>query len=199
MSIENLPGEEWLPIVGYESLYEVSNMGRVRTLPRECWNGKVFWTQRQKPLRTYTSPATGYLWTTLNTGKAPKNHFVHRLVLSAFSPNPDPETLRVINHMDGDKQNNVLGNLEWTTYRENSRHAVATGLYAHNILSNRLTGKPVEVLHRDGRVEHYRSVGFAKDAGYRRVSLVRPAGFVPRQWQKPYYTIRYAECSAEGE
>lgn len=199
MSIENLPGEEWRPVVGYEEFYEVSNMGRLRTLPRKCWNGKVFWAQKPMILRQYVSKSSGYAWVTLNPGKRPKNHFVHRVVLSAFTPNPCPEALRVINHMDGNKRNNHLINLEWTTYRDNARHAVATGLFAHNILRNRLTGRPVEILHRDGRVEWYRSSGFAEDAGYKRRAGIHPAGYTPRRWIKPYYTIRYAELTAEGE
>lgn len=124
MTIENLPGEEWLPVVGWESFYEVSNMGRVRNLPRVCWNGKVEWLMHSKIMKT-SDNGKGYRSITLNSGrKAVKILYVHRLVAFAFVQNDDAENKIAINHIDGVKHNNRADNIEWVTYAQNSRHAI---------------------------------------------------------------------------
>lgn len=119
MTIENLPGEEWRPVVGWESLYEVSNMGRIRSFSRVCWNGRVEWTMPSRIMHDYA--VRGYRYVTLNTGKKPVNMYVHRLVAMAFIPNP--ENKEQVNHIDYNRVNNVLENLEWATAVENLGHS----------------------------------------------------------------------------
>lgn len=191
MSIESLPGEDWRPVVGYESLYSVSDMGRIKSHPRRCWNGKVWWTMPEREMHQYTS-RMGYLWVTLNTGKDPKNHFCHRVVLSAFSPNPSPGVYTQINHVDGNKANNRLWNLEWCTCKENHMHAWEAGLCEGVRLITRESGRPVEIVHMDGRVEWFRSVGYALDTGIKRPANIRPVGHMPRKWVPPFKFLRYA-------
>ena len=75
-----------------------------------------------------------YLVTLVNSKtKVRKNQFIHRLLAQAFIPNPDPKHKIHVNHIDGNKQNNSLDNLEWVTPKENARHAVDNGLttYEH--------------------------------------------------------------------
>lgn len=111
--------EVWKPIQGYEDRYAVSSLGRVCSFP----------TQRRKYAKILKNKLTkdGYYETAL-VGDGCKYKYVrtHRLVASAFIPNPDdkPE----VNHIDGNKLNNAVSNLEWVTSSENQKHAYATGL-----------------------------------------------------------------------
>lgn len=107
--------EEWRPVKGYEGLYEVSNMGRVKSLHY----GK------ERILRP-SDNSTGYRIVEL-AKQAPKRKLVHRLVAEAFIPSP--MNLPVVNHLDGDKHNNCVSNLEWCTYRQNTLHAIKLGLF----------------------------------------------------------------------
>jgi len=68
----------------------------------------------------------GYRATTLYGCDTPTQHLVHRLVATAYIPNPD--NLPTVNHKDGDKTNNHVTNLEWMSYKDNNQHAIDTGL-----------------------------------------------------------------------
>ena len=120
--------EEWRPIFGYESYYEVSNLGRVRALARTvlCRN-QVCSFLRTYPAKLLPAHALehGYMQVTLNKHGKSKAFLVHRLVAQAFLPNPDnkPE----VNHKDRNGSNNAVSNLEWVTKLENMQHALATG------------------------------------------------------------------------
>lgn len=123
--------EAWRPVVGYEGLYEVSSKGRVKRLARVAerkgTQGDLSVAERMLSL-----PVTpkGYLRVQLANGDSHKNYMVHRLVATAFLDNPEakPE----VNHIDGDKANNAVANLEWTTSSENQLHAYETGLKEPN-------------------------------------------------------------------
>ena len=117
------PGEVWVPISGYQGIYEVSNLGRVKSLPRPVWNytkpGRIM-KQRAKE--------NGYFTVALCNGGTKERHvYVHRLVAAAFIPNPD--SLREVNHKNFNKQDNRVENLEWCTSAENKAHFRA-GQYA---------------------------------------------------------------------
>ena len=103
---------EWRPITGFPN-YEVSNDGDVVNLV----------TGRQlKPIRE----STGYLHVTLCHEGHHHQTSVHRLVAQEFISNPDSKPF--VNHIDGDKTNNQVDNLEWCTQSENMKHAYRTGL-----------------------------------------------------------------------
>lgn len=116
--IEDLQGEEWLPVVGYEGLYEVSNLGRVKRLSNSA-------TCKEKIL-TPQIQRDGYQRVTLSKKGQKKRVSIHRLVAIAFIPNP--ENKEQVNHLDTNKLNNNLSNLQWATPKENIAHAVAHGL-----------------------------------------------------------------------
>jgi len=106
--------EVWKPIDRFENLYEVSSLGRVKSLK----------FNREKILKPGVN-SRGYLVVTLSIYKNPKSITVHRLVLEQFLPSID-KTLE-INHKNGNKLDNRLENLEWVTSKENSRHAWDNG------------------------------------------------------------------------
>lgn len=96
-------GEEWRDVVGYEGLYQVSNLGRVRSLWTDIRHkGKILTPRVDKK---------GYYTVCLHKNKQMRNRFIHRLAAIAFIPNPNnyPE----IDHIDGDKINNRLDNIRW--------------------------------------------------------------------------------------
>lgn len=118
--------EEWRSIKGFEGSYEVSDLGRVRSLDRmvnSAHNAKRI--VLGQILRASKEP-NGYLRICLSIRNRYKSYSVHRLVAKAFIPNCDNKSQ--INHKDGDKENNTVPNLEWCTAKENSQHAVTTGL-----------------------------------------------------------------------
>ena len=126
---------KWLPIKNYEGLYEISDTGEVRSVNRIL---KV--TNRKDSLfrgrLIKQSPNKSVLYMQVQLWKENKgmNYYVHRLVAEAFIPNPD--NLREVNHIDGNRQNNHIENLEWVSHSENMIHAINTGL---RIYTNRLT------------------------------------------------------------
>lgn len=108
--------EEWKDIKGYEGKYQVSNLGRVKSLKRLATNNH--WI-KEKILNESGKKKTrdGYLMVSL----AGKTFRVNRLVAETFIPNPLNKLS--VNHIDGDKTNNRVDNLEWVTLSENMRHA----------------------------------------------------------------------------
>ncbi len=152
MSIENLPGEQWLPIPGYEGLYEVSNMGRVRSLPRKHRNPLVngFSTKPGRIMRLHMNKKRiRYLFLVLTKNGVKKNNYVHRLVALAFVPGRGGQALEV-NHINGVKFDNRAVNLEWVSNKENVRHAFRNGLVPKCIGSIHKGSIPVEAVRRDG-------------------------------------------------
>lgn len=110
--------ERWKDIDGYEGMYQVSDRGRVKSLNYRCTGREGFLSQAVAKI--------GYPVVVLCKDKIQKMYYVHRLVAKAFLDNPQrkPE----VNHIDGNKENNFVENLEWATYAENQRHACKTGL-----------------------------------------------------------------------
>ena len=112
-----MAAEKWRKIEGFPS-YEVSNLGNVRSKGFIMNNG---YFRKGRVLKPYPDPK-GYMKVELH-GQIKK---VHRLVAEAFIPNP--ENKPQVNHIDGNKQNNCVENLEWVTNAENTQHAWNTGL-----------------------------------------------------------------------
>ncbi len=104
--------EIWKDIEGYEGLYQVSNLGRIKNFKNQ--------------IHAVSVDKYGYLQVTLYYKEKPRCFRVHRLVAKAFIPNS--ENKLTVNHIDGNKKNNKVDNLEWNTIQENSRHAWKMGL-----------------------------------------------------------------------
>ena len=111
--------EYWRPVVDDDG-YEISSIGRVKTLPKKQ-NG--FKTRLLKPIK---SPF-GYVYVMLSNRR---HIFVHRLVAQAFIHNPENKPF--VNHINGNKEDNKLWNLEWCTRSENQLHGYRTGLIKVN-------------------------------------------------------------------
>lgn len=117
---QNLPGEIWVAVENYEGLYEVSNMGRVRSMPRVIKRKSGRLQEYPSVLLKGGYAGKGYRTVILCKDQIQNSHKVSRLVASAFIPNPDgrPE----VNHKDGNKKDNSISNLEWSTHQENCLH-----------------------------------------------------------------------------
>lgn len=109
--------EEWKPVVGYEGYYEVSSLGRVRSLPRDydmpSYVGNIYSYHHKGRVLKQTPNKSGYFTVCL----CRKTVAVHRLVAMAFVPNPN--NLQCVNHKDENPKNNHADNLEWCTVRYN--------------------------------------------------------------------------------
>ena len=128
--MENSQEEIWLPVTGYEEYYEISNFGNVKMLQRRIdriVNGASRGYIKPEKLFTQNSLKGGYrsVYFTKTKGNFESKR-IHSLVAKHFIPNPQNKPC--VNHIDGNKGNNVASNLEWCTYAENTHHAWATGL-----------------------------------------------------------------------
>ena len=120
--------EIWKDIKGYEGMYQVSDLGRVRSLDRKCLNREGVMVRRKGAIKSLSKNRQGYLYVNLSSGTknaTNKRTRVHRLVAEAFIPNP--ENKPQVNHKDLDKSNNSVSNLEWVTRKENVEHAWENG------------------------------------------------------------------------
>lgn len=118
--------EEWRDVKGYDGIYQVSNIGNVRSVTHTTVykDGRV--GHYEGKMLTPQNGNNGYKFVNLSKNGITNNVDIHRLVAETFLPKDDERN--VVNHKDGNKHNNTVENLEWVTYSENSKHAVRTGL-----------------------------------------------------------------------
>lgn len=118
--------EQWKDVVGYEGYYQVSNIGRVRSVDRivgSCHGSKA---NRKGVIKKLDITNRGYSIVVLFFGNVSKGYLCHRLVAEAFIQNPNKKP--DVNHKNGIKTDNRVDNLEWVTRSENVIHAMETGL-----------------------------------------------------------------------
>ena len=112
--------EVWKPIPGYEGIYKISSIGRVKSLPRSA-SSKV--SVKAERILSSVDDGKGYRAIKLCKNGKIKRFFIHRLVAMAFIPNP--ESLPYINHKDENPSNNFVDNLEWCTQKYNANYGNA--------------------------------------------------------------------------
>lgn len=130
LTCDELMEELWRPVVGYEGLYEVSDLGRVRSMDRwlPCRDGQNQW-HRGKVLKQFNN-GNGYQGVSLSNlceGIKPKRLYVHSLVLESFI-GPRPHRYQAA-HGDGDRSNNRLLNLRWATVSDNLADKLGHGTH----------------------------------------------------------------------
>ena len=138
--------EEWLPVKEFEGLYEVSNLGRVRSYVKNNGTRKTgSLTTEHKLMKG--SDDRGYRIVDLSKSGRRHTKQVHRLVGEVFIANH--ENKPYINHIDGVKDNNLYSNLEWCTHQENMQHALDNGLIKPRLNSG--PSKGVDMFTLEGK------------------------------------------------
>jgi len=143
--------EIWRPIQDYKGLYEISNLGNVKSLSRLIKkNDKVVYALKEKILRL-TINQYGYVTVLLTRDKKEKRFRVHRLVAEAFLQEDPIKT--IVNHKDRNRSNNHASNLEWCTQKENVMHSLL--MSNRHIKIKKYTDKStLRGLHMKGRINN---------------------------------------------
>ena len=134
--------EQWKDVQGYENLYQISNLGNVKSL----YTNKIMKLKIDKE---------GYASIGFVKNNVKKSYRVHRLVALHFCKNPNPEKYNIINHKDGIRNNNVCTNLEWCDNSYNQWHRCHVNMNPPN---NDYKKKPVRAYMPDGNVIDFNSV-----------------------------------------
>jgi hypothetical protein len=168
-----MENEIWLPIKGFEGIYEISSLGRVKRLSyfKKIGNS-AFQPCPERILKT-SDDGHGYLKYELCYNSKRTFYKLHSLVAIHFIDNP--ENKKTVNHKDGDKRNNSINNLEWATQDEQNKHKYKVLKYKRIM--------PFGEDHRDsipvfsvsgGIIEHYTSIsGASRDTGSASGNIVK--------------------------
>jgi hypothetical protein len=146
VKIEFLPGEIWKDVVGLEDSYMISNLGRIKSKEKivsqiSRWGNLMEKPYPEKLMKPQKN--RGYFYV-----NAKGNKTIHRLVAIAFISNP--ENKKEVNHINGNKRDNRVENLEWATSSENRIHSYKTGLQVSIKGSDNKQSKPILQYSMDG-------------------------------------------------
>ena len=187
--------ETWKPVVGYEGLYEVSDLGRVRSLDRDIpmVRGKQRYTLHTKgQIIVPHERRHGYLAVCLYGKESKNGRFrqisVHRMVAEAFLPNPSGH--KEVNHLDENKQNNALSNLEWCDRKHNVNYGTTQKRRSEKII-NGPKSKAVDQLDMEGNyIRTFPSMREASRNGYAAGNIYKA---IHKTYSQAYgYKWRYA-------
>ena len=165
--MENLFNEVWRPVKGYEGLYEVSNLGNVRSVDRHVMYGNHYHLLKGKPIKSFPN-SRGYLRINLSKNNKVKQYPVHRLVANAFIPNP--KNLPCIDHINTIRDDNRVENLRWCSQKENMNNPISRkrliegirrSITPERIEKANIAKRPYDYITgkgRNGEPLHFRSV-----------------------------------------
>lgn len=141
--------EIWKDIPNYEGLYEVSNFGRVKSKDRTLLHARCGTQTRKGKLLSAAKSTSGYLRVTLCKNNKTKTFSVHRLVAITFIPNPN--NFPQVNHLDEDKTNNCVSNLEWCTQAYNNKYGTREIRSSMSNRNKKSSSKPVVQYSKHGK------------------------------------------------
>lgn len=144
---EKIKTEIWKDIEGYEGYYQVSDLGRVKSLERKHPSVRGGYYTRKEHLVKQLDNGHGYLYVRLNLNGICKHHYVHRLVALAFLPKNE---LNEINHKNEDKTDNTACNLEWCTHKYNANFGTRQKRTIHTKELNQSNLRMIETRNRIG-------------------------------------------------
>ena len=151
--------EIWKDVIGYEGLYRVSNLGRVKSLYKIImYKNNTLHPVKEKYMKIYID-TKGYPIVDLSKNGIRKHIGIHTLIARAFIPNPKNRT--EINHKDLNKLNFNISNLEWSTRKENIRHAWENGAMEKLLKSdkkNYLGNKKVSIYNNNKLILEFESI-----------------------------------------
>ena len=157
--------EIWKPILGvksglYDGYYEVSNLGRVKMLPRLLNHNKGMRVSKEKIVTG--SNSHGYKIVSFKKDGIKAVVAVHILVARAFIENPCPDKFKIVNHLNSDRADNRVENLEWCDHSRNAKHAIEAGKLKITKGSERSTAilndkkvLAIKLLYKTGEFSHW--------------------------------------------
>lgn len=170
-----MENEIWKDIPDYDGKYQISNYGRVKRLKRNVFVrvlGKTVEISTPKILKL-NLVKSGYLYITITANNTKRTLKIHRLVAEVFIPNPND--LPEVNHIDGNKENNCVDNLEWCTHKENIQHALKNNLLNDRSGNNNANCKKINQYDSDGNfIKLWNSIyEITKETGFERHGITR--------------------------
>lgn len=175
LSLEDMPGEVWKDIPGFNGHYQASNMGRIKSF--KYYKAKIMSQVRQH---------NDYLTVVLCRSGSGTRRYIHRIVMQTFDP--DNSFKREVDHINGIKVDNRVENLQWVTSKENKHNAISEAKYA---IANSLMGKPVICTDMFGNETRYASLREAARDGFCRRCIMFCLNGKHRTHKK--HTFRYAD------
>lgn len=167
--------EEFRDIKGFEGSYQISNFGRVKRLPHFVKVGKTYRRLDEMIMKNMDVGKSGYYQVRLDR----KTRLIHRLVAEAFIDNP--ENKPVVNHIDYNRKNNNVNNLEWVTQKENLHHSKDRVLCQNRItgelnISWRKRRKPYHLAIVRGDIRYQKSFATLEEAVKERDAMLQKLG-----------------------
>jgi hypothetical protein len=161
----SLPNEEWRDVFGYDYEYKISSFGRLVSLYKRkvAKNGSIL-IRKPKILKPYTN-SLGYNVTSLQKGGRQKMVKLHRLVAEAFLENP--QNFPAIDHIDRDKQNNCVSNLQWCNQSLNMQNPLTKAVMSD------VKSKPVVCIYPDNKTKNFKSAYVARFDGFDPSSITK--------------------------